>query len=209
MSYHPDNMGAHAQAWVETARSLGVALAAETVQREFAGRRNDELFPRVLGRPVAADELARLAEAKEALYRALYRPHLRPLAGTEALLDALRARGVRCAVASAAPTANRAFVLDGLGWWGRFDAVVGAEEVARGKPFPDLFLRAAERVGVEPAACLVFEDATLGVQAARAAGMRACGVTTAEPAAVLLAAGAFACAPDFTALPEAVRALLT
>jgi len=64
-------------------------------------------------------------------------------------------------------------------------------------------------VGVGPAACLVFEDATLGVQAARAAGMRACGVTTAEPAAVLLAAGAFACAPDFTALPEAVRALLT
>jgi beta-phosphoglucomutase len=202
-----DNMAAHARAWVETARSLGRALTAETVQRDFAGRRNDELFPMLLGRPVGPDELALLADAKEARYRELYRPHLCPLAGAEALLDGLRRRGVRCAVASAAPAPNRAFVLDGLGWRGRFDAVVGAEEVARGKPFPDLFLRAAERVGVEPAACLVFEDATLGVQAAQAAGMRVCGITTAEPSAVLRAAGAFACAPDFTALPEAVRAL--
>jgi len=69
---------------------------------------------------------------------------------------------------------------------------------------PDLFLAAAQQLGCEPSATLVFEDAVLGVEAGRAAGMRVCGVTTSEPSDVLLAAGAHFTIRDFTEVPAAV-----
>lgn len=202
-----DNMPFHIDAWIESARALGREITAATVMRDFAGRRNEEILPALLGRPVPADELAALADAKEARYRELFAPHVAPVRGTLALLDELAARGVVVGIASAAPKPNRDFVLDRLGLRDRFAVVVGAEEVARGKPAPDLFLLGAERLGVDPRAVLVFEDAHLGVQAAVAAGMRACGVTTGEPAAVLTAAGAMATSPDLHDLPDALRAL--
>lgn len=203
-----DNMPFHVEAWIETARDLGVALTADRVLHEFSGRRNDEILPRLLGRPVSADEVAALGAAKEARYRRAYAPHLALLPGADALLTALAARGIPCAIASAAPPENRAFVVEGLGLGARMQAVVGAEEVAHGKPAPDLFLEAARRLGAAPARTLVVEDARLGVQAGRAAGMPVLGITTSEPASELLKAGALASAPDFRALPAEILALI-
>ncbi len=202
-----DNMRFHIEAWIETARSLGREITAETVMRDFAGRRNEEILPAMVGRAMEPAEVAAIAAVKEARYRELFDAHVAPIAGAVALLDELDACGVVCGIASAAPKVNRDFVLDRLGLRDRFRVIVGAEEVSRGKPAPDLFLLGAERLGVDAASVLVFEDAHLGVVAARAAGMRACGVTTTEPAAVLLEAGAMATAPDLAALPDAVRAL--
>jgi beta-phosphoglucomutase-like phosphatase (HAD superfamily) len=85
-------------------------------------------------------------------------------------------------VATAAPPPNITFTLDGLDIRRHFDTVVGAADVPRGKPHPDVFLKAAERVGVAPEECIVFEDAPLGVEAARRAGMRAVVLTTTLPA---------------------------
>ncbi|MGZ3457041.1 MAG: HAD family hydrolase, partial [Archangium sp.] len=141
-------------------------------------------------------------------YRELYAPHLTPLRGARELLARLRGHGWRLAVASAAPHANRAFVLDGLALRPFFSQVVGAEDVKRGKPAPDVFLAAARALEVDPAACVVFEDAVNGVRAARAAGMFAVGVTTLTPAAVLREAGAHRVLGDFAALPEDFERLL-
>ena len=203
-----DNMQFHIAAWIETGRELGCELTAEQVMRDFAGRRNEEILPVVAGRPLTAQEIARLAHEKEARYRALYAPHLALHAGADELLLQLQAAGIAIGIASAAPRDNRELVLGALGLWSRLGAVVGAEEVARGKPAPDLFLEAARRLAIAPEHTLVFEDARLGVQAARAAGMRVCGITTGEPAEALLAAGALAACSDFTQLPEAIAALL-
>ncbi len=202
-----DNMPFHIDAWIETARSLGREITAATVMRDFAGRRNEEILPALLGRPLDPAELAALADAKEARYRELFAPHVAPIRGAVALLDELAAHGVLCGIASAAPKPNRDFVLDRLGLRDRFRVIVGAEEVSRGKPAPDLFLLGASRLGVDPRAVLVFEDAHLGVTAAVAAGMIACGVTTGEPGEVLTAAGAMATAPDLHSLPDALRAM--
>ncbi len=202
-----DNMAFHITAWIETAHALGRTITADTVMRDFAGRRNEEILPALLGRALAPDELTRIAREKEQRYRDLFAPHVAPVRGTLALLDALDAAGVTFGIASAAPKENRDFVLDRLGLRARFRCVVGAEEVTRGKPAPDLFLKAAERLGVAPSEALVFEDAHLGVTAARAAGMRAVGITTTEPADVLREAGAMACAPDLASLPAEVTAL--
>lgn len=203
-----DNMPYHIEAWIELGRELGIELSPERVQREFSGRLNDEILRGVLGLRLSDDELRVWAERKEARYRELYAPKLKLLDGADALLSRLRARGIACGIASAAPAANRAFVLDGLGLRARVDGVVGGEEVAHGKPAPDLFVEGARRIGVNARDVLVFEDAVLGVRAGIAAGMRVCGITTAEPAQTLVTAGAFATSPDFRVLPDAVMRLL-
>ena len=196
-----DNMPFHIEAWLAMARSLDVALTAEHFERDFNGRRNEEIFPALLNRPVPPEELARLAEQKERHYRALYTPHLAPLRGARELLERLRAAGLGLAVASSAPRDNRTFVLEGLALRPFFAHVVGAEDVTRGKPAPDLFLAAARALGVEPSTCVVFEDAVNGIRAARAAGMIAVGVTTLTPGEDLREAGAQWLLPDFASLP--------
>jgi beta-phosphoglucomutase len=196
-----DNMRFHIEAWLAMGEQLGHPLTAEQIMREFAGRRNEEILPRILGRALGAEELSRLAAQKENHYRVLFAPHLRLIAGAAQFMDELTVRGIPFGVATAAPRENRAFVLGGLGLHERLACVVGAEEVARGKPAPDLFLEGARRLERVPGDIVVFEDARLGIQAARAAGMRAYGITTGEGAAELLEAGASAAFADFTALP--------
>lgn len=194
-----DNMRWHARAWIALARAHAKDSRSDLEIESFiyahAGMKNEELIPLLLP---GASEVAAFSEEKEALYRKLYAPHLAPLAGLLPLLDALQARGVRLAVASAAPLANRDFVLDGLALRPRFQAVVGAEHARRGKPAPDIFLAAAEKLGVAPLECIAFEDAPKGVQAAVAAGMPCAAVTTTSSGADLRAAGARWVAPDFT-----------
>jgi beta-phosphoglucomutase family hydrolase len=203
-----DNMRFHLEAWKDIAGDMGVHLSPERFGREFAGRKNQEILPLLLGRALPPDELERLAEAKEARYRELYAPHLAAVRGGLALIDALRARGVQVAVATAAPAKNRQMVLGGLHLFEHLDAVVGSEDVRRGKPHPDLFLAAAEKLEVQPRDCLVFEDAVSGVQAGVAAGMEVLGVTTTVSAEALLSAGAKWTSPDFEQLPPVVRARL-
>jgi HAD superfamily hydrolase (TIGR01509 family) len=158
----------------------------------------------LLGRAPSREELDRLTSLKEERYRALYRPYLAPLAGAEALLSSLHERGVRTAIASSAPAANRDMAIDGLGWRARFDAIVEAERLP-GKPAPDVFLEAARRLGVSADQCLVFEDAVHGVTAGVAAGMRVVGITTTVSEGALKEAGASWVARDFASLPGEVR----
>ena len=196
-----DNMPYHVDAWVEMGQKLGHALTRERIQREFSGRKNEELFPLLLGRALDASELQRLADEKEARYRELFAPHVQLLNGLDAFLESLATQGIAVGIATAAPEKNRELVLSRSGLAKRVAAVVGAEQVQRGKPAPDLFLAAADQLGCEPRATLVFEDAVLGVQAGRAAGMVVCGVTTGEPSEVLRDAGAHFTIRDFTELP--------
>ena len=79
-------------------------------------------------------------------------------------------------------------ILDRLGLQEAFDAVVSAEDVTHGKPNPEVFLVAAQRIGVPPVRCVVFEDAHVGIEAAHAGGIRAVAVTTTHSAEELAAA---------------------
>lgn len=201
-----DNIAFHAEAFRVLGERLGLAMDDATFQ-SFNGLKNADIFPRWLGRELTPGESAALADEKEATYRALYAPKLVAHRGAPELLERLRRAGVKLAVASSAPPANRTMVLDGLGWTERFDAVVASEGL-RGKPAPDVFLAAAERIGVEPSACVAFEDAVNGIEAAAAAGMVVVGVTTNVPAAALVAAGARFAIADFVTLPPELDAML-
>ena len=177
-----DNMAFHTASWIAFFARRGRAIDADEFFRATAGRQGGEIIRSYLGEHLTDEEVAALNHEKESVYRELYAPHLKPVAGFEALLDQAQQHGVKLAVGTAAPPANVAFTLDGLDLRRHFDAIVGATDVARGKPHPDVFLKAAELCGVAPEHCIVFEDAPLGVEAARRAGMRCVVLTTTLPA---------------------------
>jgi len=178
-----DNMAFHTQSWVTFFERRGRAIDADEFFRTTAGRQGKEIIRSHMGEDLGDDEVAVLNHEKEAVYRELYAPHLKAVAGFEDLIADARSQGIALAVGTAAPPANVEFTLDGLDLRRHFETIVGATDVPRGKPHPDVFLEAAKRCGAEPANCIVFEDAPLGVEAARRAGMRVVVITTTLPAA--------------------------
>jgi beta-phosphoglucomutase family hydrolase len=197
-----NNMAYHTSAWVGFFERRGRILDQEDFLRKTTGRMNSEIMRDLIDPALSDAACAALANEKEVLYRELYGPHRKTLAGFDALVAAAKLSGVALAVGTAAPDCNIRFTLDGLDLRRHFDTVVGAADVKAGKPAPDVFLEAAERCGVAPRDCIVFEDAPLGVEAARRAGMRAVALTTTMPARafagfdnVIAVAGDFA---DFT-----------
>ena len=173
-----DSAEYHWLTWRDTLAGEGHTLTHEQFASWF-GQRNDAILRRYLGRDVAADVVRRIGDAKEAAYRAMVRGRgIQPLPGVSRWLRRLRDEGWRQAVASSAPPANIAVILEALGVGDCFQALVSAEDVAQGKPAPDVFLLAAERLGVPPARCIVVEDAPAGVEAGRLGGMRTIGIAS-------------------------------
>ena len=173
-----DSSEYHWLAWREALAGEGMALTRERFARMF-GRRNDEILRGYFGEEYPAADVARVGDAKEELYRRLVRASgIKLLPGVRRWLERLRGEGWLQAMASSAPRANLEAITGALGLADYFAAVVSAEDVTVGKPDPQVFLKAAERLGTEPARCVVVEDAPAGTEAARRAGMRAIGVLT-------------------------------
>lgn len=149
--------------------------------RRGFGMKNERIIPEVLGWAHDAGAITRLAASKEARYRELVAEMgLDPLPGVRVWLERLHASGIPCAIASSTERANIDCVLDRIGLRGYFSAIVSGDAVTHGKPAPDIFLKAAEALG--GGAALVFEDALVGIEAARRAGMAVVAVTTTHPA---------------------------
>ena len=123
-------------------------------------------------------------EAKREVFQDILARNVRPFPGAVGLVRRLSPE-FRLAIASNSWRRNIETVVDALGLGECFGALVGADDVERCKPAPDVYLRAADLLGVLPAACTVIEDSPLGVQAAKAAGMRCIGVTNSLPAEAL------------------------
>lgn len=184
-----DSLALHQQSWVELGRATGLSITPEVVHQTF-GMTLPAIVARLAGNSLSPAEVAQFGDRKEALYRELARGHFDLMPGVRDLLDALSAAGVRLAIGSSAPRANLDLTVECCGLAGRFAAISSLEDVERGKPDPQVFLVAARKAGVPPARSVVFEDAPVGIMGAKAAGMRAVGVTTTNPAADLFAAGA-------------------
>ena len=178
-----DSRAFHMEAWHRWAREHAIAHEPDYFHRMF-GHRNDAIIGGL--RPeVTAGELQGLAEHKESLFREEARGQIVTLPGVRELLDSLDASDAPRAIVTSTPRANLDMILDSLGLRERFQALVAEEDASKGKPDPEGFLVAAERLGVAPGQCVVIEDAPAGLRAAKAGGMRAIGVTTTHPAADL------------------------
>jgi HAD superfamily hydrolase (TIGR01509 family) len=157
--------------WRQAANDLGVALD-DAVAEQMVGRSratNQLMLQAHFGDKLSFDDLSALAEAR---YQAALETEGVPRKpGLIEILDMLRARGVPRAVATSTARKLALHKLDQAGVLGYFDVVVGGDDVEHGKPSPDIFLRAADRLGVRPAECVVLEDSGPGIHAASAAGM--------------------------------------
>jgi beta-phosphoglucomutase len=187
-----DTAEQHFLAWAELSRQLQHPFTRADFARTF-GWRNPEIV-RELYDPHASDaKCHELGERKENLYREMVRATGSPLLpGVRELLEGFRGAGVPQAVGSSAPRGNLDLLLGACGISRYFGAIVSGDDVSRGKPDPEVFLKGAAGIGVEPRRCVVFEDAIAGVRAARAAGMACIAVTFVghHPAESLQAAGA-------------------
>ncbi len=194
-----DSGAHHRAAWEALLREIGVAAPPEYWRRTI-GRPASEAVGALFDRAVTLDEARELSRRKHAHYLRLARGGVPAVPGAVAYLATLADAGVPCAVATSARRVDAVALLGALGLLAHFGAVVAAEDVRRGKPDPEVFCLAAQRLGVDATACLVFEDSLVGVRAARAAGMRVIGLTTAHTHAELADAGAERAIDDFEGL---------
>jgi beta-phosphoglucomutase family hydrolase len=188
-----DNMGVHAQAFAAFMQAHRLPPFDQEMRARLDGKRNRDIFPILFGRELSAEEVARFSDEKEALYRQLSRGRLAPLRGLERLLAILEAHGIPVAIATSAPADNVPHTLSEIGLRARFARIARSDAVPRGKPFPDVFLAACELMGRPASRCVAFEDAPIGIVAARAAGMACVAVTTSFAPGDFAAHGA---APD-------------
>lgn len=201
-----DNMPYHTQTWLELLARRGVPTTAEAFFHDTAGMTNPQIVRHYFGADSSDALIAEISVEKEAIYRELYGPHVKPHTGLVDLLTSARAQGIRTGLATSAPQENIDFILDGASLRALFDTVVGHADITHGKPHPEIYLVTAERLGVDPSRCVAFEDAPIGIESAVRAGMRTYVMTTVLSREDALrqpgVAGAF---PDFT---EAAREIL-
>lgn len=172
------NMPVHNLAWQDTLAEAGIQIDLDDFNRTTTGKKTTEILALMFGPQLSEAELSYWSDRKEALYRTRFADSRAPLPGLLEMLVEARELGLRLAVATSSTPENISFILDGLDLRRYFDAVVGGHEVQYGKPHPDIFLKSAQTLGVDPAECLVFEDALTGLEAARRAGMDAVMICT-------------------------------
>jgi beta-phosphoglucomutase family hydrolase len=172
-----DSMPVHTLAWERYLEQIGVR-AAKDVAARMHGRRNDEIITEFLGKGVPEQEVFEHGAAKERLFRTMMGAelHNRLVSGLKPFLE--RWSACPTALATNAEPPNVDFVLDGAGLRPFFRVIVDGSQVQNPKPAPDVYLVAAQRLGVPAENCVVFEDSVVGIAAARAAGMRVAGVAT-------------------------------
>ena len=166
----------HCRAWQDVFGKRGVNFTEEDFKRYF-GQRNDNIIRGTLGNNISPEELDIIASEKEETLRRLIASNVRPLPGAIELVRSLRQHGLKMAIASSGPPENIQLILRGLGIEDCFQAIVSGREVAESKPSPQIFLLAAQKLGVKPVNSVVMEDAMVGVTGAKRAGMKCVAVT--------------------------------
>ncbi len=180
-----DSSKHHEESWQRLAREGTRELPEGHFKKGF-GMKNEFIIPELLGWTRQPEEIVELSLRKEALYREVVSERgLEALPGVETWLRKLAAAGVPRAVGSSTHRANIDLSLKLIGLSAFFTEVITSEDVSHGKPDPEVFLKAAERIGRRPDQCVVFEDAHVGIQAARNAGMRVIAVATTHPISAL------------------------
>lgn len=178
-----DSHAQHEESWRLLFAELGRPMPGDFFKKTF-GMRNQQIIPAWFDFVNAADtaEIQRLGGRKEELYREIIRREgIEALPGVVALLRELQALGIPAAVGSSTPRKNLDVIMGLIGVGGLFQAIVSAEDVQFGKPAPDVFLKAAEKIGRDPAQCVVIEDAHVGIEAGKRAGMKVIAVATTHP----------------------------
>jgi beta-phosphoglucomutase family hydrolase len=177
-----DNTPVQARAFQLLFRDQGVQADATQLLRRLNGAPASEILKEAFAdKPQSDDRLEEIAGQREFLYRTLYWDDRRPLPGLVEFLEAARAAGLKIGLGTGSGQETIGYILDDLNLRRFFDVVITKDDVDKGKPHADTYAVTAEKLGVKPENCVVFEDALLGEQAAYRAHMHCVAVTSTLP----------------------------
>lgn len=155
-----------------------ISISDQELKDHVYGRTNAEIFPYIFKDKYTPEKGEEWADEKEAIFRDLYKKDVEPVSGLLNFLDELQRKEIKAAVGTSAPVENLDFIMDSLDLRHYFDAFLHSAHVSKGKPEPEIYLKAANELGVEPDSCVVFEDSVAGVKAGLNAGMKVVAVAT-------------------------------
>lgn len=170
----------HFKAWQAFYQKYNRTLSLEDYKREISGHTSVEIFQTFFGKEMTPEEVATYANEKNLLYRELYKPYIKPIDGLLSFLDEIKRANIPMNIATSGSPANVRFMFEHIHIAQYFGHVIDASEVIKGKPDPEIFLKAAQLANADPARCVAFEDSLAGIASAKGAGMKVVGITTME-----------------------------
>ncbi len=170
----------HFKAWQAFYKQYNRSLTLDDYRHQISGHTSPEIFQTFFGKEMTPEEITTHSNEKNLLYRELYKPYVKPLNGLIGFLKEVQAAGIPMAIATSGSPANVRFMFEHIPIAQYFEHVVDASDVVKGKPDPEIFLKAARYVGADPKKCVAFEDSFAGFASAKAAGMKVIGITTME-----------------------------
>lgn len=173
-----DNHQYHLKSWLSFFEKYGISMTEQEYKEQINGRVLDDILPKMLGKSLSSDQISEYGEEKESLYRELYLKDIRPTPGLKHFLEELEQHRISKAVATSAPPVNVKFTMEYTELAPYFPVIIDDTMVTKGKPNPEVYLTAAQKLNTPPSQCVVFEDALLGIQAGKNAGMKVVGVAT-------------------------------
>jgi len=173
-----DNNPYHVKAWQAFYQKRGLELSLDEYKQNINGRVAKDIFPYIFEREIEPDEIVLLSDEKESLYRELYKPHIKPIDGLVPFLEELQNAGLPMSIATSGLPVNIDFLFEHLVIKKYFQSIIDASQITKGKPNPEIFLKAAQSIHADPLSCVAFEDSVSGIAAAKAAGMKVVALTT-------------------------------
>ena len=175
-----DNNGFHLKTWKKYLENSGKSMSDAEFNRHLNGRTNADAIKYIYGNDISEEEVVKHTNDKEALYRILYKPFIEPVKGLIPLLEELHRLNIPMAIATSGVQPNIDFFFDNIPVKKYFQTVVNSSHIKKGKPDPEIYLKTASILKANPAYCLVFEDAVVGLQSAQTAGMKVIALTTTQ-----------------------------
>ncbi len=175
-----DNNSYHIKTWKKYLEKSGRNISDEEFNANFNGRTNQDVIKYIYGKDVSAEDSLKHTLEKEALYREIYKPFIKPVTGLINFLEILKQKNITIAIATSGIQPNIDFMFENIPIKKYFKVIVNSSHITNGKPHPEIYLKVASLLNIPPTNCLVFEDAVVGIQSAKAAGMKVVAVATTQ-----------------------------
>ena len=176
-----DNNSFHLKSWIEYLKKIGRNISEEEYNLNFNGRTNKDVIKYIFNREMTEEEILKYSLEKEAVYREIYQQFIKPVNGLIRFLEVLKNKNIPMAIATSGIQPNIDFMFENIPIKKYFKIIVNSSHIIKGKPDPEIYLKAASLLEVAPKNCLVFEDAVVGIKSAKAAGMNVIAVATTHP----------------------------
>ncbi len=175
-----DNNSFHRKTWEAYLQKMGKTISEEEFNAHLNGRTNKDAVEYIYGRKMSEEESTKYTLEKEALYREIYKPFIKPVTGLINFLEILNQKNIPMAIATSGIQPNIDFMFENIPIKKYFKEIVNSSHITNGKPHPEIYLKVASLLNVPPKNCLVFEDAVVGINSAKAAGMKVIAVATTQ-----------------------------